>query len=253
MTPYVPPQPMPPCGGMTPQGCCEGSSGELHQCCREYPQRQQHNEQQSRHEPLPFRLCRQACAGGSPATQAPILIGSQWGLAERAELSGKSFGLDDGRRRSAHGLASPRGGRKICVGSSSCTRSAACDSEAGGEEASLALAAEGEEVLTATAGVPAGLAATGGAVGFSGGVEGIAGGVEGTTGGVEGIAGVGAGAVTGAEADAGLTMVGDVASGASMGAGAACTRGATGAVEIGRSALASNASPQPGQKRSLLP
>ncbi len=237
--------PMLPLGGMTPHGCRGGSSGELHQRRREYPQRQHHNEQQDDHKCLPFRLCCQARARGSPAAQAPILIGSQWGLAEWAEIARPSFGLGDSRRLSAHGLASPAGGRKICVGSSSCARSGAFGSEVDGEAAGLASTGEGEEVLPAGAGVLADLAATGGAVGFSGGAEGLAG---------VGVA-TGAGAESGAEAgvDTGVVVLGGVAIGACTAAGAACTWGATGAVEIGRSALASNVSPQPGQKRSSLP
>lgn len=102
----------------------------------------------------------------------------------------------------------------------------------------MASAGEGEEVLTATAGVAVGLAATGGAVGFSRGAEGIG--------------GVVAGAESGAESEVNAVVVlRGVAIGACTAAGAPW--GATGAVEIGRSALASNASPQPGQKRSSLP
>ena len=99
--------------------------------------------------------------------------------------------------------------------------------------------------MTGTGGVAAGLAATGGAVGLSGGVEDVAG---------VGVAAV-AGAENGAESgvDAGVGLPGGVAIGVCAAADAACTWGDTGAVEIGRSALASNASPQPGQKRSSLP
>lgn len=163
---HIPSQPMPPKGAVTQPGCRRGSSRKLYQSRREHPQRQHHNEQQGHHKRLPFRLCRQARARGGPAAQAPILIGSQRGLAERAEILWQSFDLGDSRRLSAHELASPRGGRKICVGSSSCARSGVFGAEAGGGSAGLASAGEGE-VLTATSGVAVGLAATGGAVGFS--------------------------------------------------------------------------------------
>jgi hypothetical protein len=183
--------------------------------------------------------------------QAPTLIGSQGCLAERAEIVRPSLGVSDSRRLSAHALASPRGGRKICVGSSSCARFGASASEAGGEAADLVSAGEGEEVLTATAGMVVGLAATGGAVGFGGGAEGIAGVGEGEGAGVAIWAGDGAGAE--AAAEAGALVAGGVASGACTGAGAACAWGAIGAVEIGRSALAAKDRPQPGQKQSSLP
>lgn len=101
------------------------------------------------------------------------------------------------------------------------------------------------EASTAPAGVAVGLAAIGEAVGLRRGVEGVAG---------VGVA-AGAGAESGAEpeVDAGVVVLGGVAIRACAAAGTACTWGATGAVEIGRSALASNASPQPGQKWSSLP
>lgn len=241
----MPPQSIPLQGDMTLHGCRGGSSGELHQRCCEHPQRQHHNEQQDHHKRLPFRLRRQACACRCPAAQAPTLLGSQGGLAERAKLVWQSLGVGDGRRRSAHALASPRGGRKICVGASSSIRSGVLGSEAGGEAAGWGSAGVVEDGLTATAEVAVGLAATGGAVGLSAGAE--------DTAGSGSAAGVGDGAGVEDAAGAGVVATGGVATGGCTGAGAACAWGATGAVEIGRSALASNDSPQPGQKRSSLP
>lgn len=221
------------------------SSGERHERCREHTKRQHHDHCERRYKRLPFRLRRQPCASGCSAVQAPTLLRFQRRPAQRTGFLRSVPTCCARGWRGGHAHTPFAGGRRIWVGSSSSTRLGSVGSAWAGS----------------------GLVATGAAVGLMGGsahVLGVAGGVDVGAGvdvgsGAE-VAGVACGGVTAGVAvgaSPGVDIGVDVGAGGGVRADAAtacaCTGELIGAVEIGRSAFASNASPQPGQKRSSLP